>query len=311
LEASIMLRHGLVFFTLMNLGCTGRDGARDLGDASRSLVRVEVSYTRALGPQNVQNPEPRASVEFGAQAHFVRYRSFDPAGVPTILGLADFDSIPLDTCRVSDGQAELDEALAFEGAGTARGVPAEVVLLDAGRIEVRGPLDRALLRPHHYPELVPFVAGVVYAGDTSVSLQPGQPYQVAGDGGEEVGPFVASATAPRAFPSLVVDPLHRAGGIAGDLLVRWSIEHGESGGEPVLLEAKWSSRTGARAVRCRARDDGDFAIPHDAFDSLPAREATATVSATRVARGSFLAPGAGRGELIIELRDTAPLQVTP
>ena len=80
------------------------------------------------------------------------------------------------------------------------------------------------------------------------------------------------------------------------------------GSEPMRLEIKWSSRTGARSVRCRVRDDGEFAVPHDAFDSLPA-QATATVSASRVSRGWFLAPGAGRGELILELRDVAPLQV--
>ena len=191
-------------------------------------------------------------------------------------------------------------------------VPAEVSLLDAGRIEVRGPVDRAVLRPHHYPELVPFVAGVVYevsgAADeqSPVTLALGQSYQVTGDGGEEVGPFMATAIAPRAFPQLALEPLHRAGGIAGDLEVRWNAESAE----PLRLEVKWSSRVGARSVRCRVRDDGEFAVPHDAFDSLPA-QAAASVSASRVARGWFLAPGAGRGELILELRDVAPLQVTP
>src|SRR5947209_16869626 len=32
---------------LFAVGCTGRDGVRDAGDSSRSLVRVEVTYTRA------------------------------------------------------------------------------------------------------------------------------------------------------------------------------------------------------------------------------------------------------------------------
>jgi hypothetical protein len=304
LKPSIMLRHGLLCFLAL-AGCTGRDGVRDAGDSSRSLVRVEVSYTRA---PNV------GEARFDAQAHFVRYRSFDPTGIPTILGLADYDSIPLDTCRVSDGQAELDEALAVTAeSGSTRGIPAEVALLDAGRIEVRGPADRAVLRPHHYPELVPFVAGVVYAGDEAapVTLALGQPYQVAGDGGEEVGPFVANAVAPRAFPALSVDPLHRAGGIAGDLEVRWS---DGADAEALLLEVKWAGKTGARAVRCRVRDDGEFAVPHDAFDSLPVAfgsTAGASISATRLSRGAFTALGAGRGELLIELRDVAPLQVIP
>src|SRR5438132_12216631 len=109
IEASIMFRHGLLFCLVVVAGCNGRDGVRDAGDSAHSLVRVEVAYARALNGE----------ATFDAQAHFVRYRSFDPAGVPTILGIADYDAIPIDTCRVADGQTELDEALAatsLEGA---------------------------------------------------------------------------------------------------------------------------------------------------------------------------------------------------
>src|SRR5207244_5993680 len=117
IEASTMLRHGHLFFlaaaSLLG-GCTGRDGVRDAGDSAHSLVRVEVAYARALNGDAV----------FDAQAHFVRYRSFDPAGVPTILGIADYDAIPIDTCRVADGQTELDEALAATSLEGARAVPA-------------------------------------------------------------------------------------------------------------------------------------------------------------------------------------------
>src|SRR5262245_145288 len=111
-----MVRHGLVFFLAALAGCTGRDGVRDAGESARGLVRVEVAYARALSVPN--------EATFDAQAHFVRYRSFDSTGVPTILGIADYDSIPLDSCRVSDGQAELDEALAAGSFQAA--VPAEV-----------------------------------------------------------------------------------------------------------------------------------------------------------------------------------------
>src|SRR5262249_9596597 len=132
-----------------------------------------------------------------------------------------------------------------------------------------------------------------------------------GDGGEEVGPFVAATLAPRAFPQLQVEPLRRSAGMSSDLEVRWTSDgSGASASEPLRLEIKWSSRVGARTVRCLVRDDGEFAVSHDAFDSLPA-QAAATVSASRVSRGLFLAPGAGRGELNLELRDVAPLQVTP
>jgi hypothetical protein len=273
-------------------GCSGRDVGRDAGEQARALVRVDLSFTRVPGG------EPR----FDAQAHFVRYRAFDPAGVPTLLGFTDFDGISLDACRVSDGTAELDEALSADG--TARGIPAEVALLDAGRLDLRGPIDRATLMPHHYPELVPFVSGVIYGGDETrgVALGLGQSYQVTSEGGEEVGPFVASAVAPRAFPVLTVEPLHRG----GDLEVRWADPPVEPGAEPLLVEVKWTGRAGARAVRCRVRDDGELSIPHDLLD---AQLTTATVTATRIARSPLTAPGAGRGELTVSLRDLAPLQV--
>jgi hypothetical protein len=281
------------------LGCSGRDVGRDAGDLTRSLVRVDVSYTRVAGATDLR---------YDAQAHFVRYRSLDPSGVPTLLGISDPESLPLDGCRVSDGTADLDEALSSDG--TQRGLPAEVALLDAGRLEIRGPLDRATLLPHHYPDLVPFVSGMVYGGDEAhpVTLALGQPYQVTGDGGEEVGPFVASALAPAAFPSLAVAPLRRG----FDLEARWPRLE-EASDEPLLLEVKWSSRLGARAVRCRVRDDGEFNVPHDAFDALPAPSllASATVTATRLVRGPLAAPGVGRGELTVELRDVVALAVAP
>jgi hypothetical protein len=283
-------------------GCTGRDGVRDAGDAVRGLVRVDLSYTRASGATAV---EPR----FDAQARFVRYRSFDAASVPTILGFADFDGVPLDGCKVTDGTAALDSALAADGVA----LTAEVALLDAGNLELRGPLsnhDSAVIAPRHYPELVPFVSGVVYGGDelSPVALGLGQPYSVSGDGGNEVGPFNASVVAPRSFPALSVDLLHRG----SDLDVRWSTESTPTV-EPLVLEARWSSRTGTHTVRCRVRDDGAFSIPHDAFADLPATAAlsTATVTATRLARAPFFAPGAGRGELTLALKDVAALQVTP
>jgi hypothetical protein len=278
-------------------GCTGRDGVRDLGDAVRGLVRVDLSYTHVAGAA-------ATDTRFDAQARFVRYRAFDAASVPTILGFADFESVPLDGCRVFDGTAELDSALAADNVAPT----AEVALLDAGNLDLRGPIDRAAIVPRHYPELVPFVSGVVYGGDElrPVALALGQPYQVAGEGGNEVGPFAATVTAPRSFPSLTVDLLHRG----SDLDVRWATESALVG-EPLVLEARWSSRGGTHTVRCRVRDDGAFSIPHDAFADLPATAtlSSATVTATRLQRAPFFAPGAGRGELTIALKDVAALQV--
>ena len=295
-----MMRFGSIALALVfAAGCTGRDGAHDAGDAVRGLVRVDLSYTHVAGSSALDT-------RFDAQARFVRYRSFDAASVPTILGFADFDGVPLDGCKVSDGTAELDSALAADNVAPT----ADVALLDAGHLELRGPIDRAAFTARHYPELVPFVSGVVYGGDetTPVALSLGQPYQVAGEGGNEVGPFNATVTAPRSFPALQLEPLRRG----SDLDIRWSTETVPTA-EPLVLEARWSSRGVTRTVRCRARDDGAFTIPHDAFADLPATSAlsSATVTATRLARAPFFAPGAGRGELTLALKDVAALQVTP
>jgi hypothetical protein len=298
---SAFIAFGLTAFAAV--GCTGRDGVHDAGDSARGLVKVDLSYTHTVGA-------PASDVRFAGQARFVRYRAFDPASVPTILGFADFDAVPLDSCKVSDGTAELDEALAADGVGPA----AEVALLDAGRLDVRGPVDRGTLSPRHYPELVPFVSGVVYGDEETapVSLGLGQSYQVSGEGGAEVGAFAAQVTAPRAFPSLVERSLILRHG--DDLDLRWATESATTtSAEPLLIEVKWTSRTGTRAVRCRARDDGFFSIPQDDFDGLPAASALSsfTVTATRLSRGPLAAPGAGRGELTVALKDTSALQVAP
>lgn len=288
-----------VFALVCAAGCSGRDSVRDLGEPARSLVRVDLSYTHTSGS---------ADAKFDAQAHFVRYRAFDAQSVPTILGFADYDGISLDSCRIQDGIAALDQALLVD---PINGLPAEVALLDAGRLDVRGPVDRSALRAAHYPELVPFVSGVVYGVDDArpLTLGAGQTYQVSGQGGEEVGPFEASVTAPRNFPSLSVDPLRRGPQGVSDLFVRWTPAAEDA--EPLLLEVKWSSRAGSRAVRCRVSDDGEFQVPRAAFDSMPATIASATVTAARIARAPFVATGAGKGELLVELRDIAPLQVAP
>jgi hypothetical protein len=295
----LMRRTASIAFALVfaAVGCTGRDGVHDAGDTARGLVRVDLAYTRSVGSPASVAPD----VRFDAQARFVRYRSFDPASVPTILGFADFEGIAVGSCKVADGTAELDAALGSDG------VAPEVTLLDAGRLEVRGPADRVSLSPRHYPELVPFVSGVVYGGEETgpMTLGLGQSYLVSSDGGAEVGAFAAAVTAPRAFPSLSVDLLHRG----SDLDLRWTAEPGAT--EPLLLEVKWTSRAGARAVRCRARDDGFFSIPHEAFDGLPAASVLTSFSATatRLTRGPLWAPGAGRGELTVALKDVATLQV--
>jgi hypothetical protein len=276
---------------------------REAAEPMRSLVRVDLTFHRTAGAPDVR---------FDAQAHFVRYRAFDAASVGRLLGLGDLLSdVPLDQCVVRDGTRDLDEALAPEGADGARALLREVQLLDAGRVEVRGPADATVLLPAYYPEVVPFVSGLVYAAHETrpVSLMGGQVYHISGgsDAGEaEVGGFQATVQAPRAFPGVEVTALRRG----GDLDLAWSPEPAQ---EPLLVEVKWVTRGGSRAARCRVRDDGQFTVPSEVMDALAAGGApsSATVTATRLSRVPLNAPGVGRGELTLELRDGAPLPLQP
>jgi hypothetical protein len=61
------------------------------------------------------------------------------------------------------------------------------------------------------------------------------------------------------------------------------------------------------------RDDGEFTIGREAFDGLPpaASITAATITSVRLQRNPLSAPGCGRGEFTVELRDVAPLQVAP
>ena len=218
------------------------------------------------------------------QVQFARYRPAAAAEVPRLLGVADFERIPLDSCEARDVAAELDEALAASHV--------EVSLLDAGRLELRQGPRVAELQPTHYPEVVPSVAGMVYVG-AEIPLQLGGSYQLLGDGGLDVGPLSASAVAPRAFPQLM--PLERR---ADELVVRWTASGDE---EPALVEVKGSTRV----VRCRARDDGELAVRRALYDTLP--DGAVTLSVTRRARAVLSAPGIGDGQLSIVLRDEASL----
>jgi hypothetical protein len=265
-----------------------RSEAHDAGGPFRAEVRIALTFSRAP-----------SGIRFEGQGHFARFAEADADRVPTLLGLADDESIPLDTCRLVDSAEALDHALA---AG------AEVALLDAGKLTIKGPVDFTTLLPKHYPELTPYVAGVVYGTDDALplALEPGAVYEVLGEGGEEIGPFQSQGQAPRAFPSVEV-PSYRRG---TDLDLRWS-EAGEVS-EPMVLVVAWSSRAGAREVRCRVRDDGSFTVPRELLAALPPAHqlALAEVAAIRSRRSPIAAPGVARGTLAIALEDAAPLQVS-
>ncbi len=182
--------------------------------------------------------------------------------------------------------------------------------MDAGRLELRSPAGRAALNAHPYPEVLPFVSGLVYGSDGSdgeraaSALTLGQPYAVVGDGGQDVEPFTATVLAPRAFPELTVEPLRRG----NDLNIQWG--DADADAEPMLIEVKWNAKAAGRTIRCRVRDEGAFVVPHDWFEPLPAAVTSATVTATRLGRASMSLAG-GTGDLTLELREVVPLPAAP
>lgn len=286
------LRHLALGLALATSGCQGSSPRTfDPVDVQHSLVRVDLSFTRA------DHDAPR----FDGEAHFIRYRALDPARVPRLLGLTlDRDGQALDACRASDGTAELDAALA----GDAQ--PAEVILLDAGRLDVHGPQSASVLKPHPYPEVLPFVSGVIYAyaGDEEnapLDAMPGETYVLEAEGGLEVGPFTAAVSAPRDFADVEI-AAYQPG---QDLALTWTPDDASAA---LDLELKWASPTGtAQTLRCRAADDGVFAVPAALLADLAnsAEGATLSVAVSRHHRASFDAPGVGYGELSIELRSLA------
>src|SRR5207244_197327 len=136
------------FAALLALGlaaCVSTPPDAPVERSAGTMVRVDLSYARVQG---------ESEVRFDGLAHFVRYRSIDASAVPKLLGFFEADGLAVDTCRVVKRAAEIDGALAQEPQNTP-----EVSLLEAGRVDVRGPADQTTLLPHPYPELVPFVSG--------------------------------------------------------------------------------------------------------------------------------------------------------
>jgi len=287
---------------------------QDLAPASAetgSLVQLGLSYTRALAA----TPAPTSTIE--AEAHFVRYRAADHAMDRTVVaGLLGFgnagdESLAVDACR-----NDIGEVTAAPSAGAI-----EVSLLDAGPLTVRtrdlagarsAPL--AKLEAQHYPELFPFVSGVVYGLEATptADLLPGARVEIEADGGEDVGPFLAAAQLPSAFPDLAV----ARDATSGRVDLRWAAaDPALAKTASVLVELRWGG-TQPGTLHCRARDDGRFTIERAQAPGLEAAlgsvgsftgQAGAQVSVARSARTAMQAPGAGDGTLTVSLRDTATL----
>ena len=278
---------GLCMGTLA--ACAPTDPAPAVPSQPGSLVALDLTYTRELASS--------LPTTLGAEAHFVRFhaadRAVDAAAVAGLLGLGDDASLAVGSCRADEAVGQqsvgaIDVALLDAGHLTLRGVSA-----DEGAPDLRDPraaATLAVLAPQRYPELSPFVSGVVYGIDTELSqnVAPGTRVEIEAEGGEDVGPFLASATLPEAFPDLAAQR-----DANGDLQLRWQPRVSSL---PALVEVRW---VGARAgaLHCRVTDDGSFTIDHRLVSSLAAAVdagSHAQVSLARSSRASLDAPGAGQ-----------------
>ena len=274
-------------------GCEGASHAVSTGAQLHELAQLELTYTREL--------QPAAPTRLEAAAHFVRYRTadassdaaLDEAAVAGLLGITrgSDDAIAIDSCKLDEGNAPTAPAAL------------EVSLLDAGPITLRragSTRSLVVVQPQHYPELLPFVSGVMYALESTQELAPAASIEIEADGGEDVGPFVASAKLPSAFPELVIAP-------GPELDVRW--KQGPSGA-PVIIDLRWGGAAPG-AVRCKAFDDGRFVVPHAwvaaGLDPALAAGNTAQLSVQRGERSALIVPAIGRGQLLVTLRDVVTL----
>ncbi len=315
---------GVAFCGSLGLGaCHAPSELPTVSAENGSLVQLELTYTRDRLPAGT----PGAPERLEAEAHFVRYRAtdrtFDKARVAGLLGLGGDADLPLDSCRVDDGAppaaagalevALLDAGVLTVRSGRAAGDLAAGGLVTGGLATGAGESTvavEAVLEPHHYPELLPFVSGVVYGleAEPSHEIVPASRIEIEAGGGEDVGPFIAATSLPRAFPNLSVV---RDG--AGNLELRWAVLSDANRSSPMSIELRWA---GAKpgVLRCRATDDGRFAVARSLTEGLDAAISagqSAQASVSRDERSSLEAPGAGRGELIVTLRDVATLSSQP
>ena len=182
-----MTRFGSIALLLVfAAGCTGRDGVRDAGDAVRGLVRVDLSYTRA-GWQHHRRPTLRRA---GALRPLSLVRSRQRADHPRLRRLRRHAARQLQGVR--------RHRRARPGARRRqrrRRRPRWRCSTPATRAARSASGSSARSSPR---VTIPSWSRSSPASSTAatrrspVTLALGQPYQVSGDGGDEVGPFTAT-----------------------------------------------------------------------------------------------------------------------
>jgi len=280
---SLALLVAAATFGWLPTGCGGGGELRDAAGAGGSFAHIAVSFVH-------RHEDPASQMRLETEAMFVTFRNAETDGIEALLGTSPAGGeLKRGECRTTDRQAR------FTAAFNPDGPDAEVLLLDAGEVQLRLAPGPVTLAPRRYPELVPFVSGVYY-GDSQPSADLdralGGDVLVLGSGGPEVGPFAASVVVPPDLPLAQVSPLRQG------LDLRWT-----AGREPegVRIEVRGVRGDGSRILSCAAPDDGAFLIPVAALVELGASEASVAVA--RIRRQPFSATGVMGGEIVVAVRD--------
>ena len=209
----------------------------------------------------------------------------------------------LDTCM------RQPEAARATGLSTPTDLNGWAQLLDIGNLELRAGEHRLPLRVQLLPAVVEAARGVRYdfAQDRARALLSASPIQLVATGGDGVAAFEAAVAVPRPVRITHVGPVVvRQGSAQGvpageDLRLRW----GSVDGTAELEVRVGSEEPGSLGwVRCRLRDDGEFAIPASLTADLPERGPRRPWLVVLVRRRSAAIPGFAGQPLRLELADS-------
>lgn len=185
-------------------------------------------------------------------------------------------------------------------------------LLDVGNLELRAGQQRLPLRIQLLPAIIDATRGVRYEGAAEHGrgiLSAGQ-LQLAATGGDGVAAFSVAVRVPRPVRiTFVGEQPPQAGIVRGvaansEIRLRWGSVDGAAELELIVgmqsaAEPGW--------LRCRLRDDGEFAVPAELAAKLPARSEQRPWVLMLVRRARAAIGGFAGSALVIELADAVHL----
>ena len=285
----------------MATACTGEidDGRTDPDTERLHLGRVHVLLEPGT---DIEDGEP-ASLE--VTARFAYVRGFDEDVARARIDMA---VLPQDTLRA--GECVPSDQLAVPSEVDAEGEVQELVLLDAGDLQVKIGGEQLRVPLSLVPDLLPYMSGVeyLYYGDELPDVEGAPELAVTASGSvtDELPPFRADGTVPQALGLGATDG-ELAAIDQGALALHWQ----ESGSSLITLRivgVTSGESTGAE-LTCVVEDRG--AVRLDLADlrarGLSADASTFRVTASRLHTSTFDAGDFAGSELVIEHRESLTL----